>query len=207
MAKYFINFPKILHSYNGLSGTLITNLMTRIKLSDSVLENVLLYYKYDIQEGDTPEIVAEKYYGDAEKHWLVLMCNKIIDPFFEWPLTYQQFTLFINDKYGSQANAASTVHHYEKIIETTDGLTNLTTKNVYIIDLTAYNLMVAEPTIENRLLPNGNSVVVVTSRKMVDCLEYENALNESRRNIQLMNSNFAYQAETELKKLLNVEEL
>ena len=41
--------------------------------------------------GDTPEIIASKYYGDPEKHWIVLLANDIINPFFDFPLNYQEF--------------------------------------------------------------------------------------------------------------------
>jgi hypothetical protein len=207
MARYFSKFPNILHSFDGINGVLVKDIMVRVKMSDSVLNNTLLYYKYDVGEGDTPEMIAEKYYGDAEKHWLVLMCNSIIDPFYEWPLTYQQFLKFIIDKYGSQSNALSTIHHYEKIVTTTDNYTNTTTIKTYIIDLTAYNSMQAEPFTVSKIFPNGKSVTVTTSRKVVDSFEYENSLNESRRTIQILNSSFAYQAEQELNRLLGVKEI
>jgi hypothetical protein len=207
MAKYFSKFPNINYSINGLNGVILKDIMVRIKMSDSILNNTLLYYKYDIQEGDTPEIVAEKYYGDAEKHWLVLMSNSIMDPFYEWPLTYQQFLSFINDKYGSQATALSTIHHYEKIVTSFDNFSNVTTTNVYQIDLTAYNSMQAEPLSVTKTFANGKSVRVTTSRRIVDSYEYENTLNESRRNIQLLNASFAYQAEQELNRLLGIVEI
>jgi len=207
MAKYFSKFPNINYSINGLNGVILKDIMVRIKMSDSILNNTLLYYKYDIQEGDTPEIVAEKYYGDAEKHWLVLMSNSIMDPFYEWPLTYQQFLSFINDKYGSQATALSTIHHYEKIVTSFDNFSNVTTTNVYRIDLTAYNSMQAEPLSVTKTFANGKSVRVTTSRRIVDSYEYENTLNESRRNIQLLNASFAYQAEQELNRLLGIVEI
>jgi hypothetical protein len=207
MAKYFSKFPFINYSVNGSDGVILRDIMIRIKMSDSILNNTLLYYKYDIQEGDTPEIIAEKYYGDAEKHWLVLMSNSIMDPFYEWPLTYQQFLSFINDKYGSQAAALSTIHHYEKIVTSFDNLSNITTTNVYNIDLTAYNSMQAEPMTVSKSFSNGRAVTVTTSRRIVDSYEYENTLNESRRKIQLLNDSFAYRAEQELNRLLGIIEL
>ena len=207
MAKYFSKFPNINYSLNGLNGVILKDIMVRIKMSDSILNNTLLYYKYDVQEGDTPEIIAEKYYGDAEKHWLVLMSNSIMDPFYEWPLTYQNFLAFINDKYGSQAAALSTVHHYEKIVTSFDSLSNNTTTNVYKIDLTAYNSMQAEPFTVSKSFSNGRAVTVTTSRRIIDSFDYENSLNESRRNIQLLKATFAFQAENELNRLLGVVEI
>ena len=42
----------------------------------------------EIDDGETPEVVAEKIYGDAGAAWVVLLANSIIDPQFEWPLNY-----------------------------------------------------------------------------------------------------------------------
>ena len=207
MAKYFSKFPKLVHSNDNVAGTLVTNLMTRIKLTDSVLNNFLVYYKYDIQEGDTPEIIAEKYYGDAEKHWLVLLSNQIIDPFYEWPMSYQQFSAYIDEKYGSQAAALATNHHYEKIITSVDSLTSITTTNVYQIDLTAYTNMSSSLGTVSKSFGNGVNVTVTTSRREIDCYQYENELNESRRNIQLLEASYAYQVDSELNRLLSAEQV
>lgn len=206
MAKYFSKFPKVFYQFNGTeNATLLTNILTRVRMSDSILNNTLLYYTYDIQEGDTPEIIAEKYYGDAEKHWIVLLTNLIFDPFYEWPLNYQNFKNFIDDKYGSQATAQTTIHHYEKIIESLDTRTGTSTTRVYIIDETAYNDMQAEPLFQTKTFSNGYSVNVTTSRKSVDAYDYEVNLNLSRNTIKIMNSQFAPQAEIELTKLMRAQ--
>lgn len=67
---------------------------------DKIKDNSVIYYPYYVKEGDTPEIVAYKYYKDIQKHWLVLMANSIIDPMFGWPLDYNSFLLYIAQKYG-----------------------------------------------------------------------------------------------------------
>ena len=77
--KYFQTFPQIAsNDYNGNSITL-TNLMVRSELIPSLARNPALFYSYDIQDGDTPEIIAEKYYGDPYRYWIVLYGNQIMD--------------------------------------------------------------------------------------------------------------------------------
>ena len=88
MSRYFNYFPKLIYTSNGTS-TVITDLMTRPALLQMDIDNSSLYYQYDIQEGDTPEIIASKYYGDAELHWAVMIPNQIIDPLYDWPMAYQ----------------------------------------------------------------------------------------------------------------------
>lgn len=134
MSRYFDKFPKILYTTNG-STRLVTNLLTRVDVIQSVLNNASLYYEYDIQEGDTPEIVADKFYNDSQLHWVVMLFNQVYDPFYDWPMTYQQFLNFIKDKYGSIENSQITTHHFEKTISTTDNISNLTTTNTYVLDV------------------------------------------------------------------------
>ena len=135
MPRYFNYFPKLVYSSNGTS-TIITDLMTRPALIQDILNNSSLYYEYDIQEGDTAEMIASKYYGDPELHWIVLITNQITDPFYDWPLSYQQFIKFIKSKYGSQAEAMLTIHHYERQIQSIDSISGQITSNTFNIPVT-----------------------------------------------------------------------
>lgn len=101
MAKYFSFFPKTVYNL-GNPNTLdsITNLTTNFSFSDEMLNNSVLYYQYTIPEGETPEIVAHKFYGSAEKHWIVLKMNKIVDVKTEWPLDSVSFTNALEAKYA-----------------------------------------------------------------------------------------------------------
>lgn len=187
MSRYFNKFPKLIYTKEGVSN-LVTNLLTRIATVKGIIDEKSIYYEYNIQEGDTPEMIASKYYGDAEMHWIVLIFNNIVDPMYDWPMHYQQFIKYLTDKYGSPATAQITNHHYEKIVASTDGYTGLTTTDVYQIDLTSYNLLPAEPTTETKVL-NGQTITVTTSRRAVSFFDYENELNESKRTIRLVKNN------------------
>ena len=65
--------------------------MARASVIPSVLNNALVYYSYDVQDGDTPEIIAYKYYGDVNRFWIVLYCNQLNDPQWDWPLSSNKF--------------------------------------------------------------------------------------------------------------------
>lgn len=77
---YFDTLPKILMDDQNGNPILLTNLVSRAALIEDLKNNPMLFYKYTIQEGDTPEIVAEKYYGDAYRYWIVLYSNELMDP-------------------------------------------------------------------------------------------------------------------------------
>jgi hypothetical protein len=196
--KYFNTLPKIITSnYNG-GATILTNLLARANIIPESLKNPLLYYTYDIQEGDTPEIVSHKYYGDSYRYWIVLFANQIIDPQWDWPLSVSNFNRYIVDKY-TNFNPYLTIHHYEKILIQTDVNTNTTTTNMIIVDEDVYNLIVVGTT--SYTLPTG-VVSVTTNKRAVSYYTYELELNESKRNIQLLNRNYVNEFESELKRLM-----
>ena len=99
--KYFDTLPKFVY-LNPITGhkNIMTNIMARASIMADVLNNPLIYYQYDLQDGDTPEIVAYKYYGDSYRYWLILFANQYLDPQWNWPLNYAEFNAYIQDKIG-----------------------------------------------------------------------------------------------------------
>jgi hypothetical protein len=106
----------------------------RIGMLKEVLNNTSSYYVLELEDGDTPEILAEKIYGDSGVGWLIIYANNILDPQFDWPLDYRSFSKYIIGKYGSIENAKITPHHYEKVVERYDSETGVTTTDRYWIN-------------------------------------------------------------------------
>jgi hypothetical protein len=90
---------------------LLPNILRRVKLRQGIRTGSLLFDNYDVSDGERPEDIAFKYYGDPELHWIVLMTNNITDRYYQWPLTQPQFQEHLKDKYG--AGNEDAVHHYE----------------------------------------------------------------------------------------------
>jgi hypothetical protein len=91
---------------------LLPNILRRVKLRSGLRSSAFLFDKYDVKDGERPEDVAFKWFGDAELHWVILMTNNITDRYYQWPLSQPQFQEHIADKYG--AGNEDAVHHYEK---------------------------------------------------------------------------------------------
>ena len=73
---YFSNIPKIIYdSENNGNFKGVTNLLRRVKIRAKVKENAVLLDTYDVKNGETPEMIAHKYYGDSQYHWVVLLVN------------------------------------------------------------------------------------------------------------------------------------
>ena len=198
--KYFETLPKIVQTEN-FSAQLMTNIMARASVIPSLLSNPLVYYEYDVQDGDTPEIVAQKYYGDSYAYWVVLYTNQMTDPQWDWPLSYNNFNSYIEEKYTNNSiNAYSTVHHYEKITTQVDLATNTTTTNKLIIDEDTYNSLTE--TSNTYSLPTGNVFVTIT-KNAVSIYDYELDLNESKRSIKILNRAYLNQIQDEFKALMS----
>jgi hypothetical protein len=118
---FFSAIPKIY--YSGTSGKdhkLVTNLLRRVGIRAKIKSSMGLFDTYEVKEGETPEMIAHKLYGDSEYHWIVLMMNDIVDRYHGWPLSTPQFLAFIDEKYDD----VNAVHHYE--INATSGDTSKT---------------------------------------------------------------------------------
>lgn len=107
---YFDFFPQTYYTLdNGNSVQVVTNIFLRAVINEQTKSNLTLYDKYDIQDGETPDIVAHKFYGFSGLHWLVLHINDILDPRFGWPLSNYGLIEYVNSKYENPQG----IHHYE----------------------------------------------------------------------------------------------
>ena len=117
---YFSKFPLIVYDAKGDANFKIaTHMLVLVALRTKVRTNTLLYDTYDVKEGETPESLAFKLYGDSEYHWIVLFANNITDRYHDWPMSTPQFLEFINEKYADP----NALHHYE--IPQTSGDTSI----------------------------------------------------------------------------------
>ena len=133
---YFNLMPKIYYDSADIGQPkIVTNLMRRVGLRAKIKTNTMLFDTYKVKEGETPEIIAHKMYGDSELHWIVMLVNNIIDRYHDWPMSTNQFNSYLNQKYvDADGNPdMSGVHHYE--IDQTSGDTKVT---IEVTDLTTY---------------------------------------------------------------------
>jgi hypothetical protein len=136
---FFGFFPTIDYDINNVMAATtgphetITDIFFRIGFIKKVLDNIAAYYVYDIQDGDTPEILAERFYGDRGTGWMIMYANGMTDGQFNWPLPYEAFNKMIIDKYGSVEEAQSSIHHSEMTI-TRSNQYGESHSDTYIID-------------------------------------------------------------------------
>ena len=183
---YFDVFPQVEYEYDDYGNTVAaTDITKRFKFIENVLKKTYIFYDYSIKDEERPDIIAHKYYKDAKVDWVILLINKIIDPLFEWPMSNVEFEQFLIKKYGSIATSKNTVHSYEQIVsvESVDNDGNIIPEYRLLIDQTVYNTLSA------------------SERKTITKYDYENELNESHRDIKLVDRSFLPQILAEVEKL------
>lgn len=107
---YFSKFPKMMYTLDdGKTYQLVTDVTLRAGFINSVAKNTAFYEELDIPEGMTPEVLADKLFGNSLYHWIILLMNEIIDPILDWPMSQRQLIEYATDKYAD----IYAVHHYE----------------------------------------------------------------------------------------------
>lgn len=228
---YFKSFPYTYYSLdNATTVQVVTNLTTRVTLSDEVKNNLGLFDEYDIKDGETPELVADKFYSNPQLHWLVLHYNDIIDPRFDWPMSTNDLNNYTSGKYVS----VNGIHHYE------DANGRYTNGNVLLLSSNAFGNFNLNDAITNNTnigtgyitVKHSNSNVCVTvttggfiasdeiklatnssitgnvtstvllSGTPVTNLDYEDTVNESKRRIKILKTAYVDAVVNDFKKKL-----
>lgn len=175
MPFFFEPFPTVNYDLKkNNKPAVLTNVTLRFKIQEILRNRSAVYYNYNVKDGDRPDILAYKYYGDASLDWIILLTNNIIDPLYDWPLASLPFEKYIKSKYGSIANAQARVHHYEKILNSQTVLFDGTIipERKVIVDQSTYNGL--SPTL----------------RRVVYDYDYEVDLNNQKSEIKILDRRY-----------------
>jgi len=157
---YFKDFPKFIYDFNmgGVDKTaLITDITRSIRFRRDILANITLYDEYDIVDGETPEIVAEKIYGNAEYHWIIMLCNDKYDYLNDFPLSQYELEKHIQSKYSG---AEYDPHHYENaagyvVNSTEEGATSVSNYDYEVrLNESKRRIKIISPTLIDSVLKN-----------------------------------------------------
>ena len=107
--RYFQNLPNLIYS-----DTLCKDITKRVKLVDTKKNSPYSYYPYTIKDQLRSDQISEYYFGTPYLDWLIYLSNGIIDPYYGWYLSEQDFDSFILEKYGSYETSIKKIK-YEKL--------------------------------------------------------------------------------------------
>ena len=168
--KYFEQFPTINYPYAGhlipsidgiKSDVNVVDLTVRFKVVEGLLRNPLAYYNYYWREGMRLDILARDYYGDANLSWLVMMSASIYDWLYDLPLDEDAFIRYLQAKYN-----------VEDVYTLGNDVHHYETGSGHVIDSLTY-----------ATLPDPD-------KRAVSVYDYEESVNESKRNIKLISKAF-----------------
>ena len=162
---YFSQFEQGYYDLKGDGNEkLVTDLMTRVKVREKIIDEASLYDNYDVPSGERPEDTAFKHFGSAQYHWVILMTNNITDAFYEWPMSEQNFEAFLKDKYTNP----DAIHHYETTQSSGKTKANGPEDYSYLIEVNS----------------DAAGAQSVSNR------QYEQRIQDSKRQIQLLSPSY-----------------
>ena len=184
MSQYFrklpnLNYPSLLKTRESNTDFVQTkNLFRRVKVREDLFANFMQFDKYKIVGDERPDNVAQKVYDNDDLDWVILLSNNIVDLNNEWPLTQFQLNEFLNEKYSPQELVS--IHHYETL-ELKDNKNQLILPAGIVVDEN-FNLEY----LSGGQVKSTNSLVDGRPVKAVTFSDYENDLNDKKRNINVL---------------------
>ena len=188
MAFLFRPYPTISYRVPGTKKNILaTDITRRFSVANFIRNAKVTFDEYTVQDGERPDTIAHGYYDDSTLDWLVLLTNEIQDPYYEWPLSYEQLQTMVLQKYRGRGTNGSdtatfsyvyqTVHHYEWIIQKASVISDYDNRRILnektlTVDYTTY------------------LTLTDTDRRSVNIFQYEQNLNEQRRHIYLLDLHY-----------------
>ena len=108
MARYFDRFPVI-----DYDGNVAKNILARVDFTDKTKKDIYSTFQFTLEEGfERPDILSYNYYGSSKFDWMIYLTNNIVDPYYDYYKSAEDFKSYIETKYGSNSNARSITLFY-----------------------------------------------------------------------------------------------
>ena len=104
-------------------------------------------------------------YGNVKYDWVIFLANRMFNPYFDWPLSSQDFRKLLQSKYGSAERARKIIHEYHQIIQ---AKTDTEKEIKVVVDYETWN------------------VLSDTVRSRITKYDHEFQINERNRNIKVI---------------------
>ena len=111
---YFEKLPDILYNFpirenERETFVVLKDITANVRFIAETLSNVTIYDLYNIVDGETPEMISDKFYDTPKYHWAIMLANLRFDYINDFPMTYDRLQQYTLDKYGD----LYAIHHYE----------------------------------------------------------------------------------------------
>lgn len=169
----------------------VKNLFRRAKIRDDFFKNVTVFTKYKISGDERPEQVAESVYGSPIYDWVVLISNNVINVRTEWPMSNYDFQTFMERKYGPEN--FSNIHHYETVTYY-DNSGKLIISSGKEVD-SNFSITYFDEAKQQSL--------TISPIKTVTNYEYEEKLNDKKRNIYVLRPRYLQAAVDDMRTIMS----
>jgi len=88
------------------------NFFRRYKLNDDVFSYALFFKKYAIVDGERPDTLAKRAYGDQFYDWVILLTNNMVNAQYDWPMSNHEVNKVLESEYD---DAYTEIAYYETI--------------------------------------------------------------------------------------------
>ena len=149
---------------------LVKNIWRRAQVLVEYKSEVTIFTEITVGDGERPEDIATRYYGNPFFNWTILVINDIVDYYNQWPRSIVQLQDYINSKY---TNPQATKHHITT--EVKDANENIIVPAGKVVPS---NFQVA--------YFNGSTTVTASPVASVTNAAYEFDLNAKKQNIQIV---------------------
>ena len=100
--SYFSNFPTIEYDIKDDGNKkVVTNILKRVVFRSGIDESVAAFYKETLVSASRPEVVAFEKYTDPNLNWMLMLLNKVEDPYYDWYIDSRVLDEIIEKKYPS----------------------------------------------------------------------------------------------------------
>ena len=149
---------------------LVKNIWRRAQVLVEYKSEVTIFTEITVGDGERPEDIATRYYGNPFFNWTILVINDIVDYYNQWPRSIVQLQDYINSKY---TNPQATKHHVTT--EVKDANENIIVPAGKVVPS---NFQVA--------YFNGSTTVTASPVASVTNAAYEFDLNAKKQTIQIV---------------------
>jgi len=189
---YFDQLPTVFVADSGQEEKVkykeVKNIFRRVILPEKMAKYATLFNEYYIPDGMRPDMVAQKFYGDPELDWIILLSNNITDVYTQWPKRESALNEYVANIYDDP----DSVHHWETV------------------EVKSGDIVIAKSGIEvnesyRGIDIDGNTLSKDQSIYPVSNYEHESYLNEKSRLISIPTSRLVDFYEEQFKDLVDYQ--
>ena len=179
-----LEYPNIVDPQASLSDYQeFKNIFIRGKVRDDLQNVFTVFQKYTVQDGERPDQIAQKLYGDPALDWVVITTANIINLQDEFPLSSQQLYEYTEAKYGVE-NMMDI--RYWQTVEVRDPRKRLILPDGLVVDK---DFTIPDPKNPNLTI---NPVVAVSN------FDYERMKNDEKSQIYVLKERYLGQFLTDM---------